>query len=356
MTIAQLEAKLTQNSGSPLFARLADEYLAAGKVKEARALCVSGLEKFTAYPTAYLVLASCCEADGDNLSALDSVSIALQYLPFAPVLHDLQLELTATSAPSTEDVSASIISEVPAPAEISEAPEQATIDEGMTAETPLEDELRKSLEEHLHQVLDEGPVAEAPAEPAVNINESFAEITPAEEIPTVPEDVQIEAAEPAETVQESSATASEVETPSKEIDEAGPSNEHDVTGKPAEIEQFFNERISELHVESLPEEEPPEPVNETPVEEAPAAAVVTPAYVPPPPVPEEADALDETTSLGVDGRIVSRTLAEIYVMQGAIAEAILTYQLLKLEKPELRAECDARIRELEPKLQEKPSL
>jgi len=368
MTIAQLEAKLTQNPGSPLFARLADEYLAAGKVKEARALCITGLQKFTAYPTAYLVLARCCEAEGDTQSALDSVSIALEYFPFAPILHDLQLELTSTSAPLTEDLSESIISEVPPTAEIAEMPEEATIveagpelseesglssleettvAEGMTAETPLEDELRRSLEEHLHEVLDGEPVAGAPAETPVDINESVAEITLPEENLTSPDDVQVDAVEPADTIQESSKSPSE---------ETSPSNDHDETVGPSnEIEQFFNERISELQVESLPEVEPPPAVNETPVEEAPPAAAVKPVYVPPPPVPEEADTLDETTSLGVDGRIVSRTLAEIYVMQGAIAEAILTYQMLKLEKPELRAECDARIRELEPKLQEKPS-
>jgi tetratricopeptide (TPR) repeat protein len=47
------------------------------------------------------------------------------------------------------------------------------------------------------------------------------------------------------------------------------------------------------------------------------------------------------------GRIVSKTLAEIYVTQGAFGEAILTYRLLKRTRPELVAQIDQRIVELE---------
>jgi hypothetical protein len=65
---------------------------------------------------------------------------------------------------------------------------------------------------------------------------------------------------------------------------------------------------------------------------------------------------DEELSPSIDTRIVSKTLAEIYVSQGAFAEAILTYRLLKQKRPAQSEEIDQRIRELEPKAQEKATL
>lgn len=54
-----------------------------------------------------------------------------------------------------------------------------------------------------------------------------------------------------------------------------------------------------------------------------------------------------------DGRIVSKTLAEIYAMQGEYGEAIITYTMLKHQRPHMSAECDLRIGELEQALQAK---
>jgi tetratricopeptide (TPR) repeat protein len=47
-----------------------------------------------------------------------------------------------------------------------------------------------------------------------------------------------------------------------------------------------------------------------------------------------------------DGRIVSKTLAEIYAGQGAYEEAILTYKLLKGKRPAEAVEIEKRIAEL----------
>ena len=46
------------------------------------------------------------------------------------------------------------------------------------------------------------------------------------------------------------------------------------------------------------------------------------------------------------GRIVSKTLAEIYASQGAVGEAIETYRLLAYQRPSDREEIEARIKEL----------
>ena len=58
-------------------------------------------------------------------------------------------------------------------------------------------------------------------------------------------------------------------------------------------------------------------------------------------------------SIDDEKRILSRTLAEIYAMQGEFGEAILTYELLKHERPEMSAEFDERIRELDVLLRQK---
>ena len=55
-----------------------------------------------------------------------------------------------------------------------------------------------------------------------------------------------------------------------------------------------------------------------------------------------------------EGRIVSKTLAEIYATQGAYQEALLTYRLLKQQRPSHKDEFDQRIKELELKLLSKP--
>ena len=89
MTVAQLAYRLYQNPASPLFARLASEYLAAGRPGDARALCRSGIENFPTYATGYVVLAKCCEAEEDYSAAMQSLSCALEILPFTPFLLDL---------------------------------------------------------------------------------------------------------------------------------------------------------------------------------------------------------------------------------------------------------------------------
>ena len=60
-------------------------------------------------------------------------------------------------------------------------------------------------------------------------------------------------------------------------------------------------------------------------------------------------------SPGDEGRIISKTLAEIYATQGAYGEAILTYRLLKRMRPEMVPQIDRRIGELEGLSQVKPA-
>ena len=57
-----------------------------------------------------------------------------------------------------------------------------------------------------------------------------------------------------------------------------------------------------------------------------------------------------------DSRIVSKTLAEIYVSQGEYGEALMIYRLLRHQRPELGDQIDKRIEELERLLHNNPEI
>ncbi len=83
------------------------------------------------------------------------------------------------------------------------------------------------------------------------------------------------------------------------------------------------------------------------------ASGVGPPEAPPLPVIPAARPSPSFAGRIEDGRIVSKTLAEIYAMQGEYGEAIITYTMLKNHRPQMSAECDLRISELEQALQAK---
>jgi len=91
MDLPQLEAHLRQYPRSPLFARLALEYLSAGKTSEAIELCLRGLELYPSYPAAHLVLAKCyaqLSSYALALSSLESTKSQVSFFPLYDTLHD----------------------------------------------------------------------------------------------------------------------------------------------------------------------------------------------------------------------------------------------------------------------------
>ena len=249
MTLPDLELKLSQYPSSPLFARLAKEYLSAGRIQEAKQLCVSGLQQFPSYATAHLVLAQCYHAEQNTTKALEYIQEAQSFLPDSAFLKMLYDEWsTHPTEPPLELPQTTVVEEAEPPPEITEQ-----------------------------------PIAEA-------LQETVVEVAPLQKPtpPPVVEEIQIE-------------------------------------------EQVISE-----NVEPSP---PPQIV-------APVEPPATPVFLEAPP----SQPIDE------GGRIVSKTLAEIYASQGAYAEAILTYQLLKMLRPAQSEEYDLRIKELEPKVQEKTTL
>lgn len=91
MDLPQLEAHLRQYPRSPLFARLALEYLSAGKTSEAIELCLRGLELYPSYSAAHLVLAKCYAglmSFALALSSLETSKSQVSLFPLYDTLHD----------------------------------------------------------------------------------------------------------------------------------------------------------------------------------------------------------------------------------------------------------------------------
>jgi tetratricopeptide (TPR) repeat protein len=194
MILQDFETRLSQRPFSPLFARCAGEYLASGRVAEAKELCTAGLERYPSYSTAQLILGYCFAVEGNYVAAMEQLHHALQLHPQSPILRKLHDEWS------------------------------------------------------VHVTI--GPSSSVEIFPKIEVALDLKE-------------------------------------------QVGPSEQ--VTG------------VGKGDVEDIPD----------------------------------------------DGRIVSKTLAEIYAAQGEFGEAITTYQLLKLKKPERSPEFDVRIAELEARLRER---
>ncbi len=252
MNLSQLEAKHNQRPHSPLFARLAEEYLTAGRVKDAGELCLGGLQKYPGYLTAQVILAK-CYAEEHRID--DAVQLIGQVSGAFPGATALQALLAQLQAPAT-----------PAPA--------APPAEGQAAQ----------------------PVAAA--EPPAVIEQAPGVVDPPI-VDKIPESTPVEG-------------IAAIESPPAEASEKERSH--------AAETPMGGQWLGSGPVPVVPEE------------------TASPAKL-------------ESKPMSDESRIVSKTLAEIYVQQNQLVEAIRTYQLLKKQKPELAGEIDKRIKELEIKLQ-----
>ena len=91
-TTRELEAHLSVNPASPLFARLAENFLKTGEISRAERLCERGLELYPDYPTGLLVHARCLAARGRYADALDSIGGVVSRYPGNIVLGGIEAE------------------------------------------------------------------------------------------------------------------------------------------------------------------------------------------------------------------------------------------------------------------------
>lgn len=87
--IPALEAKLSNNPRSPVFARLASYYLKEGKAQQAIDTCVAGLRFYPDYASARLILGRAYEAMGRDVEALLEYRKLSRLLPDNPTVADL---------------------------------------------------------------------------------------------------------------------------------------------------------------------------------------------------------------------------------------------------------------------------
>jgi tetratricopeptide (TPR) repeat protein len=375
MDIGQLENKLERRPHSPLFARLADEYIKIGKLTEAKELCLSGLQKYPSYSIVHIVLARCYYTEKNYPAALEEAHLALTIYPDSGVIKGLIQEcLDGLNPPepvqepeplpelADSEPEKLLVEDQSTPAPIgnmTDVEEAAEIASEESSDMPIEEPVGEIVPENIPALVEYDGISSGEEVPDPNppdeesepvgmdaifnvqpVVEEIVKPVPAESLEKTGENVLPEPEEAAEhhadaieepkapdvvPVEESVRENLQVAVPQEEAE-----HHPDVIEEPkAQIEEPVEESIQ--NVETVVEVEKPE---------------VPPAV--PSPEPRE-EAIEEST----DGRIVSQTLAEIYVKQGVYDEAILTYKLLKQRRPEQAAEFDDRIKELEAKLQVK---
>jgi len=89
MNTALLESRLAANPSSPLFARLASNYLTEGHLERAVDVCIEGLKHFPAYSTAHLILGQCYDALGRHVEAALEYRRVLKAVPENPRVREL---------------------------------------------------------------------------------------------------------------------------------------------------------------------------------------------------------------------------------------------------------------------------
>ncbi len=93
LDIENLAARLSENPRSPLFARLADLYLAGQRVNEAVALCEHGVGLYPSYAAGHIVLGKCYQRLGEIDTASTSYQHALDLSPYNTVVRRLLVAL-----------------------------------------------------------------------------------------------------------------------------------------------------------------------------------------------------------------------------------------------------------------------
>ena len=346
MTIEQLESLLSVRPHSPLFARLASEYLKRGLSQEARQLCEAGIAHHPHYAAAHVVLAKTFFDLGEASAARESLTRAMTLVPDSELLAELDAQwshsVEANMDQREEYVRPDVLIETEA-SETTELPPQTV------------DDFDSRVPESSGQIV---------------VTENFT--------PTLEEEMFIDTASHSDSVQKTAAASKDfldaethtdssieqhlVESTLVDVepvaldsgtqlilgteDKSEESQSGDVPEHPTSWPHESDERQDLIEnvapsAETL-EIEPPQATRHVPNEGLEQNGGITPS-------PQK---LHGSVS-NEEGRIVSKTLAEIYARQGAHAEAIITYELLKQVRPDESAEFDQRIRELEQKLQEK---
>lgn len=300
MTVQQAEEKLARKPHSPLFAYLAERYLVEHRTVEAKKLLLAGIERYPQYVTAQVILAQCLATEKDFLGAIET----LKKLP--PPYAEMQslqhlFHQWQRDAQERKDDSVAIPSEpkvVETSVEASSTAEVSIEKEEMVVEEMQQEQRNDVVEQAMHH------------NNSSNVNGGISK-----------EEVEVEKVEPVTAPESSEVALSSL--PEKKED----------------AEQLDAEQVT-----TASEAQPDSLTIDKEVEKESEHESLT---------MQNGQTVESPSSDVTRGRIVSKTLAEIYAQQGQYAEAIITYELLKTQKPNEAEEYDRRIRELETQLQTK---
>lgn len=326
MTLQEIETKVARRPHSPLFARLADEYLKQSRIDEAKTILESGLHHYPSYATAHLVLARCYHAEQNYSAAFAEIDQVIALLPEQETPRKILEEWDGEFHP-VEEVSP------PAQPVMEDAGGPIPPPNVSDLEIPQAAGESEYPEEFVTEPSEEAPLAEAVCPDASPVSESGREIT--EEISGIlteeKSDIEPEPREQREdTIHETAET----------VDEGM------ISGDDASVAEIPVGAESMEDVESGSSRDvAPGGIPEVMTGGQPGGPGLGIADLPPllPQFSEE--------EMSGEGRIVSKTLAEIYVKQGEFREAVLTYILLYRRNPDRRGEYEQRIRELAGKMQ-----
>jgi tetratricopeptide (TPR) repeat protein len=385
LSIEQLELKLSRRPQSPLLVRLASEYLSLNRITEAKELCAAGIEKYPFYSTAYLLLARCHDSENDLNSALELIRQARALNPNSSVLIDFQSRIENLISSSLSESSHISIS-IPTDTIVADESQQETdtiqqSDSDISSDLPtfnIEETIPSISEQPLlfpveinftdkvatsdeQEILSDQIESNEPIEQSVDPRIEESEAT---------NDI-LEDAEMSIDVEEQISYTESIESASEKIDHLelqvsnGDEFKIQTEAEPVQLEQSLADELPQIPIPDIEELQQPDqqkvPVIEAKIVNLPSQQqnlISDPNVIEVSPENDlnrldkesDPDATKVIQDFNNAGRIVSKTLAEIYAIQGEYSEAIITYLLLKQFHPERSDEIDARISELENKI------
>ena len=173
--VQSIENKLSRRPHSPLFVRLAGEYLVSGEVDKALELCSSGIHYYPQYGTAYLVRAKCFAAKQDYLSALLDLKHVVNVFQDSTLLQKYEREWKDLAV--KQEIAGSVAHEEP----VVEISEPVHVEESNTA---VPDPVL-TVEDKLQIEINELPVVDQVPVPAEVVPSSL------DVVPAIPEVLEI---------------------------------------------------------------------------------------------------------------------------------------------------------------------
>ena len=370
MTLQELENILRSRPDSPLFARLAHEYLIENRIEEAKNLILKSIDHYSEYSTAYFALAECYLQEQNIIAAFDAINKAIEINPSVITLQKVREEIQSLS-----ESNASYVSETEHQTEETIQTVSVPVDMSVNDSIPLPEQVELTLQPETteqNEIYENETVEEAKDKGNAEIKEEFS-LTESEKediniIPTVSSE------ESAISENEFSvAQINEIEQYQENKEETGELPEKPLEEESKAIDSIAQEQKeqinSEINVESkienltesqgtlsseILEKPTTEPVDQIIPQLPEEIQNISSVNIQPSLESIEDTKQEEPVSKILpsmeseeESRIVSKTLAEIYATQGEHKEAIIIYQILRKQRPEMSAEIDKRIEELE---------